>query len=124
MKHVFEKDADNATINPLYIQKNTSVETTTTETNIKLSYHWIIFRAILFLIIPIIVLWIPNYHHIYVYICISYVLIAQATILYNIIDEKNNNIHKRLVMFMMLFLLMTHLFLIYRICCNIFQIIH
>ena len=33
MKHVFEKDATNATINPLYIQKNTSVETTTTETN-------------------------------------------------------------------------------------------
>jgi len=100
MKHVFETDANNATINPLYIQKNTSVETTTTETNIKLlSYHWIIFRAILFLIIPIIVLWIPNYHHIYVYTWISYVLIAQATILYNIIDEKNNNIHKRLVMF-------------------------
>ena len=97
MKHVFEKDANNATINPLYIQKNTSVETTTTETNIKLSYHWIIFRAILFLIIPIIVLWllIPNYDHIYVYIWISYVLIAQATILYNIIDENNNNIHKR-----------------------------
>mgnify|MGYP001175149717 CR=1 FL=1 len=58
MKHVFETDANNATINPLYIQKNTSVETTTTETNIKLlSYRWIIFRAILFLIIPIIVLW-------------------------------------------------------------------
>ena len=58
MKHVFETDADNATINPLYVQKNTSsVETTTTETNIKLlSYRWIIFRAILFLIIPIIVL--------------------------------------------------------------------
>ena len=37
MKHVFETDADNATINPLYVQKNTSsVETTTTETNIKL----------------------------------------------------------------------------------------
>ena len=107
MKHVFEKDADNATINPLYIQKNTSVETTTTETNIKLSYHWIIFRAILFLIIPIIVLWIPNYHHIYVYIWISYVLIAQATILYNIIDEKNNNIHKRVVMFMTLFLVIS-----------------
>ena len=51
MKHVFEKDANNATINPLYIQKNTSVETTTTETNIKLSYHWIIFRVILFLIV-------------------------------------------------------------------------
>ena len=32
MKHVFETDADNATINPLYVQKNTSsVETTTTE---------------------------------------------------------------------------------------------
>ena len=92
MKHVFEKDADNATINPLYIQKNTSVETTTTETNIKLSYHWIVFRAILFLIVPIIVLWlIPNYHHIYGYIWISYVLIAQATIIFNIIDEKNNN---------------------------------
>ena len=101
MKHVFETDADNATINPLYVQKNTSsVETTTTETNIKLlSYRWIIFRAILFLIIPIIVLWglITNYHHVYVYVWICYVLIAQATILYNIIDEKNNNIHKRLV---------------------------
>ena len=99
MNYAFEIDANNATINPLYIQKNTSVETTTTETNIKLSYHWIIFRAILFLIIPIIVLWIPNYHHIYVYIWICYVLIAQATIMFNIIDEKNNNIHKRLVMF-------------------------
>ena len=88
MKHVFEKDAGNATINPLYIQKNTSVETTTTETNIKLSYHWIIFRAILFLIIPIIVLWfIPNYHHIYVYTWICYVLFAQATIIFNIIDH-------------------------------------
>ena len=102
MKHVFETDANNATINPLYIQKNTSVETTTTETNIKLSYHWIIFRAILFLIVPIIVLWfIPNYDHIYVYIWISYVFIAQATILYNIIDEK------RVVMFMMLFLVIS-----------------
>ena len=109
MKHVFEKDATNATINPLYIQKNTSaVETTTTETNIKLSYRWIVFRAILFLIIPIIiVLWIPNYHHIYVYVWISYVIIAQATILYNIIDEKNNNIHKRLVIFMILFLVIS-----------------
>ena len=107
MKHVFETDADNATINPLYVQKNTSsVETTTTETNIKLlSYRWIIFRAILFLIIPIIVLWlIPNYHPVYAYVWICYVLIAQATILYNIIDEKNNNIHKRVVMFMTLFL--------------------
>lgn len=108
MKHVFETDADNATINPLYVQKNTSsVETTTTETNIKLlSYRWIIFRAILFLIIPIIVLWgmIPNYHHVYVYVWICYVLIAQATTLYNIIDENNNNIHKRLGMFMILFL--------------------
>ena len=94
MNYAFEIDANNATINPLYIQKNTSVETTTTETNIKLSYHWIIFRAILFLIIPIIVLWlIPNYHHMYVYVWISYVFIAQATILYNIIDENNNNIH-------------------------------
>ena len=63
MKNVFEKYANNATINPLYIQKNTSVETTTTETNIKLSYHWIIFRAILFLIIPIIVLW-PVHSHV------------------------------------------------------------
>ena len=82
MNHAFETDAMNATINPLHIQKNTSVETTTTETNIKLlSYRWIIFRAILFLIIPIIVLWlIPNYHHLYVYIWICYVLIAQATI--------------------------------------------
>ena len=94
MKHVFEKDADNATINPLYIQKNTSVETTTTETNVKLSYHWIVFRAILFLIIPIIVLWFTPYHTLYVYIWRCYVLIAQATIIFNIIDEKNNNIHK------------------------------
>ena len=108
MNYAFEIDANNATINPLYIQKNTSVETTTTETNVKLSYHWIIFRAILFLIIPIIVLWlIPNYHHIYVYIWISYVLIAQATILYNTIDENNNNIHKRVVMFMTLFLVIS-----------------
>ena len=109
MKHVFETDADNATINPLYIQKNTSVETTTTETNIKLlSYRWIIFRAILFLIIPIIVLWlIPNYHHLYVYIWICYVLIAQAAITFNIIDENNNNIYKRLVIFVILFLVIS-----------------
>ena len=107
MKHVFETDANNATINPLYIQKNTSVETTTTETNIKLSYHWIIFRAILFLIIPIIVLWFTPYHTLYVYTWICYVLLAQATIIFNIIDENNNNIYKRLVIFVTLFLLIS-----------------
>ena len=65
-----------------------------------------IFRAILFLIIPIIVLWIIPYYNVYVYIWSYYVLITQATILCTIIDEKNN-IHKRLVIFMILFLVIS-----------------
>ena len=60
-----------------------------------------IFRAILFLIIPIIILWIIPYYNVSVYIWSYYVLITQATILCTIIDEKNN-IHKRLVIFMIL----------------------
>ena len=38
MNYQFKTDASNATLNPLYIQKNTSVETTTTETNVKLLF--------------------------------------------------------------------------------------
>ena len=104
----FKTDASNATLNPLYVQKNPTIESPPTPppATTKLSYYWHIFRAILFLIIPIIVLWIIPYYNVYVYIWSYYVLITQATILCTIIDEKNN-IHKRLVIFMILFLVIS-----------------
>ena len=105
MDDQFKTDASNATLNPLYIQKNPTIESPPTPppATTKLSYYWHIFRAILFLIIPIIILWIIPYYNVSVYIWSYYVLITQATILCTIIDEKNN-IHKRLVIFMILFL--------------------
>ena len=85
--HVFETDASNATLNPLYIQKQKiDLKVHPLET---LSYRWWIVRIVLFLIVPIVLLWVIPYHPLYVYIWMCFVLVTQTVILRSIIHDND-----------------------------------
>ena len=94
MKFEFQKDASNATINPLYIEK-AKINIKTNEKSLfsllGVSYVKCLgFRIVLFLIIPICFIWLLNYNIIYSYIWLFYVVMAQAALINTIIlDEKS-----------------------------------
>ena len=85
--HVFETDASNATLNPLYVQKQ-KIEVET-QPPVTLSYRWWIVRIVFFLVVPIVLLWVIPYHTLYPYIWLCCVLVAQATVVRSIIDENS-----------------------------------
>ena len=85
--HVFETDASNATLNPLYIQKQKiDLKVHPLET---LSYRWWIVRIVLFLIVPIVLLWVIPYHPLYGYIWMCFILVTQTVILRSIIHDND-----------------------------------
>ena len=86
--HAFETDASNATLNPLYRPK----EKTKAQPPAKLPYRWWVVqfvRIVLFLILPIVLIWMMPYRVLYSYMWICYVLVGQTTVLRSVIDANN-----------------------------------
>ena len=83
--HVLQTDASGATINPLYIQ--TTKAKTTPPAPAKLSYWWWIGRAFFSLIVPIVSLWVTDYHVLTPCIWACYVLVAQTAAMRSVLHE-------------------------------------
>ena len=84
--HVLQTDASGATINPLYIQ--TTKVKATPPAPAKLSYWWWIGRAFFSLIVPIVYLWVTDYHVLTPCIWACYVLVAQTVVVRSVLHEE------------------------------------
>jgi hypothetical protein len=96
MKFEFEKDASNATVNPLYIQKANAIKAKA-EKPLVISYRWMLaFRVIFFLIIPICFIGSMEYNVVYSYIWLFYAVVAQTAFMRTITLDKKNTLVKQL----------------------------